>query len=104
MTISTLDKYIEATPNIVGGKPRITGHRITVQNIVIWYERMGKSVDEISVDYGLTLSEIHAALTYYFDHQDEIKKSIRESEDFIREMQDKNESTLEKKLSLRCHE
>ena len=38
---------IEITPNISGGKPRIAGHRITVENIVIWHERMGKSVDEM---------------------------------------------------------
>ena len=104
MTISVLDKYIEITPNIVGGKPRIVGHRITVQNIVIWHERMGKSVNEISTEYGLTLSEVHAALTYYFDHQDEINKSIRESEVFVREMQKKNHSGLEQKLSLRLRE
>ncbi len=104
MTISVLDKYIETTPDIVGGKPRIAGHRITVQNIVIWHERMGKSADEISTEYGLTLSEVHAALAYYFDHQSEINKSIRGGEDFVREMQRKNNSVLEQKLSLRHRE
>lgn len=46
-----LDRHIELTPGVAGGKPRIAGHRITVQNIVIWHERMGKSVDEISAEY-----------------------------------------------------
>jgi len=30
--------HIEITPGICGGKPRIAGHRIKVQNIVIWHE------------------------------------------------------------------
>ena len=42
-----LTQHIEITPGVVGGKPRIAGHRITVQNVVIWHERMGMSADEI---------------------------------------------------------
>ncbi len=34
MSPKTLDSHIEITPGISGGKPRIAGHRITVQNIV----------------------------------------------------------------------
>lgn len=101
MTVPALNKHIEIDPAIVGGRPHIKGHRITVQNIVIWYERMGKSVDEIATEYALTLAEIHAALSYYFDHQNEINSSIRESEAFIKEMQKQSPSILEQKLSNR---
>ena len=55
---------------------------------------MGLSADEISAEYGLTLAEIYAALSYYFDHQDEINESIREGEVFVREMQRQNKSVL----------
>ncbi len=99
MTVPVLDKYIDITPGIVGGKPRITGHRITVQNIVIWYERMGKSVDEISAEYALSLAEIHAALAYYFGHQDEINAQIREEAALVKALQQQSPSALEKKLS-----
>ncbi|MCP4113350.1 MAG: DUF433 domain-containing protein [Desulfobacteraceae bacterium] len=34
MTIKSLDQHIEITPGICGGKPRIAGHRITVQNML----------------------------------------------------------------------
>ena len=40
---AVITNHIEITPGICGGKPRIAGHRIKVQNIVIWYERMGRS-------------------------------------------------------------
>ena len=38
MITQTLDQHIEITKGIAGGKSRIAGHRITVQNIVILHE------------------------------------------------------------------
>ena len=83
MAIKTLDQHIKITPGVAGGKPRIAGHRITVQNIVIWHEWMGYSADEIAAEYQLTLADVHAALAYYYDHQHEINKAIKESEAFV---------------------
>jgi uncharacterized protein (DUF433 family) len=34
-----LDDYIEITPGVAGGKPRIAGRWITIQDIAIWHER-----------------------------------------------------------------
>ena len=99
MTVSVLDKHIRIDPAVVGGKPHIKGHRITVQNIVIWHERMGKSVDEIASDYNLSLSEIYAALSYYFDNQDKVNASIRDGENFVEEMKKQNASVLKEKLA-----
>ena len=62
-------QHIEQPPDITGGKPRIAGSRISVQNVVIWYERMGKSADEIASDYGVTLADVYAALAYYYDNR-----------------------------------
>ena len=101
MTVPVLDKHIEVDPAVSGGKPRIKGHRITVQNIVVWHERMGKSADEIASEYNLTLAEIYAALSYYFDHQDEVAKSIGKSETFVEDMRRQTRSVLEHKLSQR---
>lgn len=38
----TLCGHIEITPGVAGGKPRIAGRRITMQNVVVWHERMGR--------------------------------------------------------------
>ncbi|MFO0969876.1 MAG: DUF433 domain-containing protein [Gemmataceae bacterium] len=81
--MKTLDQHIEITPGIAGGKPRIAGHRITVENIAIWHERLGRSVDEIATEYDLSLADVHAALAYYFDHRAEIDRSIAEGEAFV---------------------
>ena len=66
MAMKNLDQHIEITPGISGGKPRIAGHRITVENIVIWHERMGKSADEIATEYDLTLADVYAGIGLLF--------------------------------------
>ena len=97
-TVQTTYKHIICTPNIVGGKPRIAGHRIAVQNIVIWHEHLGYSIEEIASLYDLTLAEVHSALAYYFDHKNEIDRSIAESEQFIEELRQKTPSLLAQRL------
>jgi len=99
MSVEIIDKHIEITPEVAGGKPRIAGHRITVQNIAIWHEQMGKSVDEISTEYNLSLAAIYAALAYYFDHREEINRSIAEDEAFVHALREHTDSPLATKLN-----
>src|SRR5262245_31021327 len=57
---------IVSTPGVCGGRPRIDCHRITVEDIAVWHERMGISPDEIVSSHpSITLSDVHAALAYY---------------------------------------
>ena len=98
MTTLTLDRYIERTPGVAGGKVRIAGRRITVADIAIWYERLGRSADEISSEYDLTLAEIHAALAYYHDHRAEIDEGVRTSDAFIEGLRQQIASKIPGKL------
>ncbi len=91
-------QHIEETPGITGGKPHIAGHRITVHNIAIWHEHMGRNADEISAEYDLTLADIYAALAYYFDHREEIDHDIRESKMFVEELRQSTPSPLKRRL------
>jgi uncharacterized protein (DUF433 family) len=98
MAFGILDEHIEVTPGVAGGKARIAGRRITVKNIVIWHERMGKSADEIAAEYDLALADVYAALTYYFDHRAEIDESIREGDSFAETLRQSTPSKLREKL------
>lgn len=83
-TIATpvITEHIGIKPGYCGGQPHILGHRIKVKHVAIWYERMGLSPDEIVSSHpGITLAQVHAALAYYYDHRDEIDRSIREGEE-----------------------
>lgn len=96
--MDTIASHIEITPGVVGGKPRIAGHRITVQNIVVWHERMGLSADEIATEYDLSLGDVYAALAYYYDHREVIDRAIREDEEFIAELRRRTPSRLRARL------
>jgi uncharacterized protein (DUF433 family) len=83
---ATLDSHIEITPGTCGGKPRIAGHRIRVQDIVVWTEE-GQSADEIVADFlQLGLADVYAALAYYHDHRVQIDKDIHEDEEFFQRL------------------
>lgn len=82
MATKSLDQHIEITPGVAGGKPRVAGRRIKVQDIVVWHEHLGQSADEIAAEYDLSLADVHAALAYYFDHRAEIDRSIAEGQAF----------------------
>jgi uncharacterized protein (DUF433 family) len=97
-SVAALDKLIAITPGICGGRARIAGRRITVQNIAIWHERLGLSADQIAADYHLTLAEVHAALAYYFAYRDEIEQSIRDGQSLAEAMRDATPSLVKQKL------
>jgi uncharacterized protein (DUF433 family) len=98
MVTKSLDQHIVITPGVKSGRPRIAGHRITVQNIVIWHEWMGRTVDEIANDYNLSIADVYAALAYYHDHREEIDKQIKDDEEFVEAMKKEFPSKLAKKL------
>jgi uncharacterized protein (DUF433 family) len=86
---------IVSTPGICGGRPRIDGHRIAVEDVAIWHERMGQSPDEIvSAHPSITLSDVHAALAYYYENRARIDADIQEGERFVAEMKAKAPPSL----------
>jgi uncharacterized protein (DUF433 family) len=94
---------IVSTPGVCGGRPRIDGHRIQVEDIAICHERMGMSPDQIVSEYpSITLADVHAALAYYFEHRTRIDADIEAAREFAEQMRAKaGPSRLEKKLRLR---
>src|SRR5438477_1461085 len=86
---------IVSTPGTCGGRPRIDGHRITVEDVAIWHERMGMSPDEIVSAYpSITLSDVHAALAYYFENRERIDADLRDGERFVEQMKAKAPPSL----------
>lgn len=66
-------------PDVSGGEPIIRGTRISVRHIVERI-RAGQSVEEILAALPhLTPAQVHDALSYYYDHRDEIDALIDES-------------------------
>lgn len=95
MVVSILDKHIEITPGVCGGKPCIAGHRIRVQDIAVWHEFQGLSPDEIVTQFPqITLADVYAALSYYHDHRDEIHRQMEAAERLVERLKSENPSRL----------
>jgi uncharacterized protein (DUF433 family) len=83
MEYAVEQKHIEATPEVCGGQPRIAGHRIRVQDIVLWTEQ-GQSPDDIVSSFPqLSLGDVHAALAYYYDHREAMDQQIQADDAFV---------------------
>jgi uncharacterized protein (DUF433 family) len=95
--LPVIREHIVQTSGTCWGKPRIAGTRIKVEQVVIWHERMGMSPREIVSEWPhLTLADVHAALTYYHDHRDEIDRDLAEGERLFEESKARQPSILEK--------
>jgi uncharacterized protein (DUF433 family) len=88
--VPVIGEYIAIKPGYCGGKPHILGHRIKVQHVAVWHERMGLTPAEIVATYpSLSLSAVHAALAYYHSYRAEIDADIEADERFLAEMKAK---------------
>ena len=83
-------QHVESRPGVCGGKPCIAGTRIRVQNIYVCHELNGMSPDQIVDSYPhITLADVHAALAYFWDHQDEIRRDIEADDEFAASLRSK---------------
>ena len=85
MSTEVSHPYIISRENIAGNKPIIAGTRTTVSTLIAYY-KLGYSAEELAREFPhLSLSQIHDALSYYYEHRELIDKDIdEESEDNLR--------------------
>jgi uncharacterized protein (DUF433 family) len=72
--------YIEVVEKIIGLQAVLKGTRIPV-SIIIGYLRLGETPASLveNILPHLTLAQVYDALSYYYDHQDEIEQELREN-------------------------
>jgi uncharacterized protein (DUF433 family) len=95
----TKHPYITRNKKIRGGAPVVSGTAIRVLDIVIRYEIMGQSPEDVIVALPqINLPQVHDALSYYYEHKNDIdrawKAAIRDTDGMKKE----HASILEKKL------
>ena len=96
---SSVDHHIETTPAVRGGKARIVGTRITVADVAVLHNRLGRSLEEIAGTYDLPMAAVYAAMSYYHDHRLEIDQAAQEDEAFVQAFRHDNPSLLQAKLA-----
>jgi uncharacterized protein (DUF433 family) len=92
---------IVETPGTCGGRPRIAGTRIKVEHIYNWIELQGMTPAAVVRDYPhLNLAQVHAALAYYWSHQEKIQRDIAEGQKLVSKLKQKNgPSKVQEKLA-----
>ena len=72
--------YVQVVDKITGPQAMLRGTRIPV-SIVIGYLRAGETPESLGQDIlpHLTLAQIYDALSYYYDHREEIDQELLEN-------------------------
>ncbi len=77
--VKTEHPYIVRKSGVCGGSPVIDGSRITVR-LIAQIVKTGSLAEEILASYPhLSLARIHDAISYYFDHREEIEQDIEDN-------------------------
>jgi uncharacterized protein (DUF433 family) len=80
---------IAINPNVRSGRPVIAGTGITVADIAIAKVFHDQDADSIAEWYDLSLPQVYAALSYYYDHKSEIDSDIKRREDIADALKEK---------------
>jgi uncharacterized protein (DUF433 family) len=85
MTSATAHKYVELDPNNI---PIIAGTTMKVIELVSGQLANGWSPEELHFQHPyLSMSQIHSALAYYWDHHSELNADIEQRERYAAQLQ-----------------
>ncbi len=91
--------YITIGKRIRGGAPVISGTGIRVLDIAVRYEIMGMSPDDILIAFPhLNLSQVHDAISYYYEHKNEIDREWKTEIKDTESLRKKHTSILEGRI------
>jgi uncharacterized protein (DUF433 family) len=86
---------IVKTDGVLGGEPRLDGHRISVLQVTDMVLEAGHEPEYVADQLGISLADVHSALAYYYEHPDEM--------DAVRERHDRLEAKLEERAATPDH-
>jgi uncharacterized protein (DUF433 family) len=69
--------HLEITPDICGGKPHISGTRLSVHFLARFVNNPDWTAETLADAYGLSPAQVYAAWSYYYDNKDEIDDELR---------------------------
>jgi uncharacterized protein (DUF433 family) len=77
--VKTEHPHIVRLEGVCGGEPVIDGLRVTVRHVVTLHQQ-GEMIVDIAEALGITEAQVFHALSYFFDHRDEILALIAQEE------------------------
>jgi len=80
---------IVRSDDVLGGEPRIEGHRISVLQVADMVLDGAYSSERVADQLDISLAEVHTALAYYYEHPEKMEA--------MRERHERLEATLAEK-------
>jgi uncharacterized protein (DUF433 family) len=77
--LKTEHPHIVRLEGVCGGEPIVDGLRVSVRHVVTLHQR-GETILEIAESLGISEAQVFHALSYFFDHRDEIMALIAQEE------------------------
>lgn len=76
----TRHPYVVSHEGTCGGSPVIARTRFPVRSVVTYILKQGLSAEELVAEFPhLTLAQVYDALSYYYDHQEDIERELGDS-------------------------
>ena len=76
------------TEGVLGGKARLEGRRISVLQIAERALDLEQPPEQIADQLDVSLAEVHAALAYYYEHPDEMRRERDRRDELDRTIRD----------------
>jgi len=83
---------IVTTEDVLGGKPRLDGHRVSVLQVAELVLDGGDDPADVADQLDLSLAEVHEALAYYYGNVDEMEASRRRRDDLVERLREKSQA------------
>ena len=96
--MNVMNQYVVKTPDVCGGRARLEGRRVRVQDIACYSEWWGWRADQIASELEITLAQVHGALAYYFENIEEIREDLRAENEFFENSKAQSVSKIATKL------
>ena len=76
--------YITSHQDYCGGSPVISGTKFPVRSVVNYVLKQGLTPEELVREFNhLTLAQVYDALSYYYDHKDEIEQDLKDNNEVL---------------------
>jgi uncharacterized protein (DUF433 family) len=94
-SVKSIGEYVTSTPGVCGGKPCIAGTRIRIQDVYVWHELQGQSVDQIVSRFPqLTHAGVYAALAYFWENREALLEQMKAGDELVEELRQRYPSKL----------
>ena len=74
---------IVTTEDVLGGKPRLEGRRVSVLQVAELVLDVGDDPATVADQLDLSLADVHEALAYYYANVDEMEAQRRRREELV---------------------